>query len=163
MKPKLVATILFLAAPFGFAEELLFSQMEDGDRVEVTRKSTGCFHDTTSYYEIRKRDGACFFKELAITWSQGSPPEVVEKKTVGEIVLGEKDILGLDALLKFYRGEKKASSTTQVSLVVEYFEPRGRVKVEKLRDGSGGYGLGGRNDVVTFFDLAQRFQDAVKP
>jgi hypothetical protein len=46
-----------------------------------------------------------------------------------------------------------------VSLFIHYFEPSGLVKVEKLKDGSGGHGLDGKKSVVTFYALTKRFQN----
>ena len=143
---------------FAAAGELSFATMEDGDRVEVTHSSKGCFHDWTRYYEVRRRDGVLVFREYAITWKRGIPPTITEKKMLGDLVLTKNEIAGLDGFLRFYRGKKAATSTTQSSLLVEYFEGSKRVAVENLQDGSMGHGLDNRKDVVQFFELAARFQ-----
>ena len=154
---KLTLAVYFLATCFASAGPLWFTYMEDGDRVEVTEHSTGCFHNDVSYFEIEKRQGVYSFREYVVTWEKGIAPKILEKKAVGEITLELSDVERLDGLLGFYRGDKEASSTTVVSLVFEYFEPKGRVGIERLIDGSGGYGLEKRKDVITFQELAHRF------
>ncbi|WP_035609752.1 hypothetical protein [Haloferula sp. BvORR071] len=155
MKMALLLSYL-LSAAAALAGNLGFSQMDDGDRIEISEHSTGCFHDSTSYYEVTKANGSHLFREFAITWSKASPSKILEKKLIGETKLSATEIAGLDRLLGFYRGAKDVSSTTQVSLLVEYFEPDKLVKVERLSDSSGGYGLEERKDIVTLFALAQR-------
>ncbi len=154
-----VGLIAFLfVTGFAAAAELSFATMEDGDRVEVTHSSKGCFHDWTHYYEVSRQDGVSVFRQYAITWKKGIPPTIAEKKVMGELKLTKNEIDGLDGFLRFYRGKKEASSTTQSSLLVEYFEGSKRVGVENLHDGSMGYGLEKRKDVIQFFELAARFQ-----
>jgi len=148
----------FLPVAFVSAGELSFATMEDGDRVEITQSSIGCFHDTTDYYEVSKHAGDVVFTQYAITWQKGVQPKIVEKKVIGELKLTKIDIDGLDAFLRFYRGKKEASSTTQSSLLVEYYEGSKRVGFERLHDESMGHGLEERKDVIQFFQLAARFE-----
>ena len=148
-----VAGCLIFAASSAFAGNLLVSQMEDGDRIEVTEHSVGCFHDRMSYYEIQKSHGSYIAREYDIIWGNGNPPPLVDKRIIDSVVLNEKQVRGLDGLLKFYRGPKDASSTTVVSLLFEYYEGKKRVEVERLSDDTGGYGLDERKDVVTFNSL----------
>lgn len=156
---KVIGLIAFhITAVFAAGSELSFSTMEDGDRVEITHSSTGCFHDITLYYEISRRDGVSVFVQYAITWEKGIPPKIAEKKVIGELKLTKNEIEGLESFLRFYRGKKEAISTTQSSLIVEYFEGTRRVGVENIHDGSGGHGLENRKDVVQFFQLAARFR-----
>jgi hypothetical protein len=155
---KTLLILYFLTAISTFAAGLNFSRMEDGDRVEITLHSTGCFHNTISYYEVRKSGADSFFTEYAITWDKSVPKKVVEKKAVGELKLTKSDIDGLDALLGFYRGKREGSSTTQVSLLFEYYEKGTQIGVESLLDGSGGFGLEERKDLTSFRKLTERFQ-----
>jgi hypothetical protein len=154
---KLILASCFVAASISFAGDLGFSHMQNGDRIEVTEHSTGCFHNTICYYEVSRSDDIYSFRKYAITWANTFPRTILGKKALGNIILTKKDVAGLDGLLKFYRGKKEAASTTETSLLVEYYEPAGRVKIEKLYDGSGGHGLDNRDDVTTFFTLVQRF------
>lgn len=140
------------------AAALSFSTMEDGDRVEITYSSKGCFHDETLYYEVRRRDGLSVFIQYAITWEKGIQLKISEKKVLGELKLTNSDVAGLDGLLRFYRGKKESNSTTEDSMLVEYFEGAKQVGIKKLHDESGGYGLDTRKDVVRLFQLAARFQ-----
>lgn len=149
---------LYLTTGLAAAVELSFSTMEDGDRVEITHSSKGCFHDATLDYEVSRRNGVSVFVQYAITWEKGIPPKIAEKKVIGELKLTNQEINGLDGFLRFYRGKKEASSTTQSSLIVEYFDGTKRVGVENLHDGSMGHGLENRKDVVQFFELVARFQ-----
>lgn len=163
MKPRraslhVIGLIGFLFTTVFATAELSFATMEDGDRVEVTESSKGCFHDWTHYYEVSRQGGVAVFRQYAITWKKGIPPTIAEKRVVGELKLTKNEIAGLDGFLRFYRGKKKASSTTQSSLLVEYFEGSKRVGAENLHDESGGYGLENRKDVVQFYELAARFQ-----
>jgi len=152
-----IALIAFPAfVPKIMARELGFATMEDGDRVEITHASKGCFHDRTLYYEIRRTDGSSIFTQYAITWEKTSPPKIAEKRVVGEIKLTQSDISGLDALLVFFRGKKSGFSTTQDSLLVEYYEGSKRVGTEKLHDESGGHGLEKRKDIIQFSQLVVR-------
>jgi hypothetical protein len=155
-KALLAITLIFPV--LAQAGQLGFSTMEDGDRVEIISASKGCFHDTTAWYVIRRDKGACVLTEYKITWGKSGPPKIAEKKIVGELTLTKDDLVRLDGLLSFYRGKKEASSTTQDSLFIEYYEGERRVGGEKLQDESGGYGLEARKDVVTFFELTTRFQ-----
>jgi len=157
MKRILVA--YFLTSALAFSRDLWFSQMGNGDRVEVTLQATGCFHNTTSYFEIRKSRDLLSFREYAITWNKSSPPEILSKKMIGEVNLAETDIEGLDGLLKYYRDGKQGNSTSQVFLRIEYYESGALVKVEDLQDYSGNIELKDRKSVVTFFALAKRFQN----
>ncbi len=158
LRAALFVSSLFACAFSAAAADLSFATMEDGDRVEITHSSKGCFHDTTLYYEVSKRDGVSSFVQYAITWEKGATPKIVEKKILGELKLSKYQIDGLDAFLRFYRGKKEASSETSSSLLVEYFEGSKRVGVEHLHDGSMGHGLDEREDVVQFYQLAARFQ-----
>lgn len=155
---KTLLILYFLTALSAFAAGPSFSSMEDGDRVEITHHSTGCFHNIISYYEVRKTDGACFFTQYAITWDKKVPAQMVEKKVIGELRLGADDIAGLDGLLRYYRERKTSGSTTQVSVLVEYYEGGRQIKVERLEDGSGSVGLEKREDLVSLDELTARFQ-----
>src|SRR6188472_1192110 len=90
----------FLAASVCFAGDPGFSNMENGDRIEVTEHSTGCFHNTTSYYEVSKSSDSYSFSQYAITWANTFPRTILEKKPLGNIILTKKDVAGLDGLLK---------------------------------------------------------------
>jgi hypothetical protein len=149
--------IYLLTAISAFAADLNFSSMENGDRVEITLHSTGCFHNTTSYYEVKKSADTCLFTQYAITWDKSVPAKMAEKKAIGELQLTKADIDGLDGLLRFYRGKKDASSTTYVTILVEYYEGGRQIRVENLTDGSGGFGLDKRDDATSFRALTARF------
>lgn len=140
------------------AGELSFGAMKNADRIEVTHSSKGCFHDTILYYEVKRIDGVSVFTQYSIVWDKGIPSRIAEKKVLGELNLTKNEIDGFDAFLRFYRGKKNASSTTQSSLLIEYYEGSKRVGVEKLHDESGGYGLDSRKDVIQFFEVAARFR-----
>jgi hypothetical protein len=155
---KHLLVIYLLSIGTALSGGLLFSQMEAGDKIQLTEKSTGCFHDTTSYYEVRRSEEAWTFSEYAIVWDKVKRGKIREKNLVGELELTAKDISGLDGLLRFYRGKKKASSTTQVSLSVEFYEDGKLIKLERLTDGSGGYGLRERKDIVRFYELVRRIE-----
>lgn len=156
---KIALLSLLLATTFSFAGGLGFAVMENGDRIEATLHSTGCFHNSTYYYEVTKTDGTYQFREYKITWNKAGPPKMLTKKPLGTIKLTANEVAGLDKYLSFYRGKKEVSSTTQSSLLVEYFESGKRVKTEQLKDESGGHGLEQRKDIVTFYSLAARFEN----
>jgi len=151
---KLISAICLLFATCALGGDLYFSDMENGDRVEMTEHSFGCFHNWTHYYEVWRFDDSFLFSEYAITWDKNNPSQIVEKKNLGKMTLTAKDIKNLDALLKYYRGKKEGNSTTYTSLVVEFYEPDRRVKVENLEDGSGGMSLG--KDILSLYQLSQR-------
>ncbi|MBN8422843.1 MAG: hypothetical protein J0L73_28300 [Verrucomicrobia bacterium] len=152
---KTLLILYLLTSISTFAAELHFSDMEDGDRVEVTLHSTGCFHNSISYYEARKSRGTFFFTEYAITWDKKLPSQIAQKKVVAELQLAPKDIDALDGLLRYFRAKREGSSTTQISLLVEYYEGGRPVKVEQLYDGSGGYGDQNK-DMTAFYQLTSR-------
>lgn len=142
---------------------LLFSQMEVGDKVQVTKSSKGCFHNLTLYYEVSREEGAHTFTQYRITWDgEANLRKIVKKEVIGSIPISQKDVAGLDKLLGFYRADKNVYSTTQDSLVFEFRDRNGLVVTERLEDGSGGYGLDERNDVVTFAKLTERFPSEVE-
>ena len=64
-------TFLFLLPVFVRAGSPWFSRMEDGDRIEVTQHSQGCFHDNTTYCEVKRTKGSYLFTEYLITWKPG--------------------------------------------------------------------------------------------
>ncbi len=156
---KLALALHFLLMALFQARALDFSQMEDGDRIEVTLHSVGCFHDFTCYYEVRKDKDSHFFTEYAIKWKRSPVPEIEEKMAEGTLRLTPQEIIGLDALLGYYRGKKDGGSTTQVDLVVEFFERGRRVGLQKLYDQTGGLGLMNRKDLVTFNSLSRRLKE----
>jgi hypothetical protein len=155
---KLILATCFLAVTSAFPADLLVSHMQDGDRIEVTHHSAGCFGNQTSYFEVARSNASYAFTQYVITWETGIPPKIKEKKTVGTMVLTKQDVAGLDGLLMVYRGKQEVFSETRMSVLLEYYGPTGRVKVEKL-NGTGELGLGDRQDVVTFFALASRLQN----
>src|SRR5215217_8733713 len=106
---SILAACLLLVSP-AFAGGLLFSQMEDGDKVQVTESSTGCFHNTVSYYEVARKDAAYSFAIFKISWSEGaSPRKILKQEEVGRMPLSKDDVRRLDGMLKFYRGPKYSS------------------------------------------------------
>ena len=149
--------IYFLTAISAFAAELNFSRMENGDRVEITLHSTGCFHNTTSYYEVRKSADTCLFTQYAITWDKSVPAKMTEKKVVGELKLTKTDIDGLDNFLGYLRGKKETGGTTMHSFQVEYYEGGRRIRTENLWDESGGFDMRNRLDVISLKKLTARF------
>lgn len=153
---KHLLAFLFLLPVFARAGSPWFSRMEDGDRIELTQHSQGCFHDNTTYYEVKRTKGSYLFTEYLITWKPGPTPQIAEKKARGTLTLTAQEVAGLDALLEFFRGKKSVGSTTTVSLIVECHEAGRLVAVENLFDGSGGHGLDSRKDVTTFYALANR-------
>lgn len=156
---RILALVAFLSCvPNASAGELGIATMEDGDKVEITHTSVGCFHNETLFYEVRRSAGETIFTQYAITWEKANPTKIAEKKVLGEIKLTKSEVSGLDGLLRFFRGKKEANSTTQDSLLVEYYEGSKRVGTEKLQDESGGYGLEKRKDVVHLYRLAARFK-----
>lgn len=155
---KTLFILYFLTTLPALASVPSFATMENGDRVEITHHSTGCFHNIISYYEVRKVGTTCFFTQYAITWDKSVPPQMVEKKVIGELTLTADDIAGLDGLISYYRGRQSSSSTTQVYVLVEYYEGGRRIKVENLEDGSGSVGLEKREDLISLDELTARFQ-----
>jgi len=128
---------MWLMSATAFAEDLWFRQMEEGDRVEITYTSTGCFHHFTKYLELRKQDGVTFFTEYDIKWSEEDPTEIIEQKVLERVPLSRKDIRRLDRVLLHFRYPKKGTSTTMGSLTLEYYEPSGLIKTEKLHHSNG--------------------------
>ncbi|WP_395744540.1 hypothetical protein [Prosthecobacter sp.] len=159
MKTLLILCFLTVASAISaFAGELDFSSMENGDRVEITLHSTGCFHNITLWYEIKKSEDTCFFTQYAITWDHSVPAKMVEKKAIGKLNLTQSDITGLDELLRYYRGKKSIGSTTYDLLRVEYYEGGRLIKVEHLDDASGGAALREKPDALSFDTLTARFK-----
>jgi hypothetical protein len=78
-------------------------------------------------------------------------------KAVGEIVLTEADVRGLDNLLRYYRGKPGGGSTSHVFLLLEYYEGAKRVKVEMLEDGSGRLKIDEKDNLTDFSELKTRF------
>lgn len=156
---SILAAFLVLVSPVS-ADGLLFSQMKDGDKVEVTEQSTGCFHNTVSYYEVARKEGAYSFAILKITWSEGAAPHhIVKREEVGRMALSTDDVRRLDGMLEFYRGAKATGSTTELSLVFELKQADGVVKREKIRDDSGGpYTDKEKQKATTFEEMALRLK-----
>lgn len=149
---KKLLAIYFLTTLSAWAVEPNFTSIEKGDRIEITRRSHGCFHDTTFYYEVRKIADTCLFTEYAITWDKIKTGVMTEKMVIGRVQLTQKDLEDLDGFLRYYRGEKNGNSTTVNTLGVEYFEGGKRIKIENLKDESGSYGV----IEATFFELIKR-------
>lgn len=155
---RLLLLLCLLTSLQALAAGPSFASMEDGDRVEITHHSTGCFHNIISYYEVSKSAGTCVFTQYAITWDKSVPPKMLEKKVIGKTQLTAADIAGLDGLITYYRSRKTSSSTTQVTVMIEYYEGATRIKVENLEDGSGSIGLEKRDDLISLRELTARFQ-----
>ena len=156
---SILAACLFLVAPVS-AGDLLFSQMKDGDKVEVTEQSTGCFHNMVSYYEVARDSGSYSFAVHNITWSEGAAPHhIVKREEVGRMPLSADDVRRLDGMLEFYRGAKATGSTTELSLVFELRQADGVVKTEKIRDDSGGpYTDKEKQKATTFEEMRLRLE-----
>lgn len=153
---KTLILIYLLPAISAFAAELNFSSMENGDSVELTLHAKGCFQNSTRYYEVRKSDGTFFFTQYAITWDKSVPAKITDKKVIGELQLTKNDIDGLNSLLGYFRSKKETSTTTLISLQLEYYEGGRRIRVENLEDESGGFDLRIRKDVIIFHELTER-------
>ena len=155
---KKLLILYLLTAMSALAAQLNFSSMENGDRVEITLHAKGCFQDATSYYEVRKSDGTCSFTKYAITWDKSVPAKMTEKKVIGELQFTPGDIDGLDSLLGYFRSKKDTSTTTLISLQVEYYEGDRQIRFENLEDESGGFDLRMRKDVISFHELTERLR-----
>lgn len=141
-----------------FAGGLLFSQMENGDKVQVTAQSSGCFHNTVSYYQVSREEGGYTFTQYRILWGgTAGARKIVTKVVVGRISIGREDIAGLDGLLEYYRAEKNGASTSKESLAIQFRDRNGLVVTEKLVDHSGDLTLQKQEGVVTFHELTRRF------
>ncbi|MBN8422844.1 MAG: hypothetical protein J0L73_28305 [Verrucomicrobia bacterium] len=160
MKTLLLIITGLLTAFSTFAAELNFSSLENGDSVELTLHARGCFQNSTSWYEIRKSNGTCSLTKYAITWDKSVPAKIIEKKAIGELQLTQSDIAGLDSLLGYFRSKKQSSTTTLISLQLEYYEGGRRIRVENLEDESGGFDLRNRKDIVSFHELIERFHSS---
>ncbi len=154
MKHLLLA--FFTLATFASGSDLFFSQMENGDRVEITWDSEGCFHNDRFYYEISKSDGVTIFRKLNLSWDKTKPRPPLDRQVEVEEPLSIRDIKGLDLLLHYYRKKKDAVSTTQTWVLLEFFEGDQLVKREKITDNSGGPEFQEIKGLVTLSELARR-------
>ncbi|MCB1062043.1 MAG: hypothetical protein KDN20_03855 [Verrucomicrobiae bacterium] len=144
-----------------FGGNLRFSQMEENDGVEISYHSEGCFHHFTEYYEVKKSDGKFRFSQFELNFKVMDPiTREPQKRLLGQVLLSEADIKGLDKLLEYYRGPKNGGSTTSTTLLIEFIENGKKVQVEKIVDNSGGVDAESEGEILNFAEITLRFRSS---
>ena len=159
IRSLLLGCLLCLASAASVSAGLLVSQMEDGDRIEVTYWSRGCFHNSKHYYELSRQEGEVIFREYAFTPEPENPHGKARKNSLGEVKLTDEEIVGLDNLFVHYRTKKDVTSTTQVKVVLEFFEGEKLIKKEVINDGSGEYQAEDQPTFLRFYTLRKRIAE----
>ncbi|WP_162028842.1 MULTISPECIES: hypothetical protein [unclassified Lentimonas] len=114
-----------------------YSQMEEGDRIQLTFESTGCFHYQHDVYIFSRADGAV---EVTLTTSEEFNAESESAPLRGPIQLSAEQVKVLDEELRFIRKAHPSTksqvqdnvliirrggmsaSTTSSSLRIEFIE-----------------------------------------
>ena len=157
---KTILTAFLLLVSPAFAEELLFSQLKDGEKAQVKLRSSGCFHDVTYHFEVLRKNGIHRFVQYKTAWRFTKGGRAVRKKIIaGNVVLSSEDIAGLDKLLEYYRKEKSGWCTSRSQLHVLFRYGNGTGREETLTDYSGGTELGTPAGVLSFYQLMDRFPE----
>lgn len=105
---KLGLIILFAFTVTGFAADvpISFQHIPPGETIEVSFKSTGCFHDESFVFIFQGGEVKVYRMEAG--W----------RKPMGTATLSKSQLSGLDHLMNFYRERRPGGCTTSDRIVV---------------------------------------------
>ncbi|MGB0259435.1 MAG: hypothetical protein ACPGES_12350 [Coraliomargarita sp.] len=128
----------------------VYSQLEDGDQIDILLHSLGCFHNYHDRYLIQKADGVTEFSYYTADWSSENSEWNYE--VVGTMKLNARQIQLLDSELRRYREttpistkeevdgrwvverSRLSSSTTSTTLAIKYIEAGRLLGTELLQN-----------------------------
>ena len=142
-----------------------FAAMKDGDKIETTYWSTGCFHDRTYELTFAK---ASNITTVAITqvardniFSGGT-----NRAALGMVTLSKADIKGLDKLLTLYRKPQQGGCTTTDTITFTHERGGKTISKEKIEDGACVARIfntkKGKKEVVDLLDLISKTRFEMK-
>ncbi|MCP5550268.1 MAG: hypothetical protein H7A53_05180 [Akkermansiaceae bacterium] len=125
------AVFVFLTAACEMAGKppVSIAALPEGERLEVTYRSTGCFHNSVEV--LRFSGGKVTVFDVEEEWSEVEKAPVTKSHVrVGEKALTVEEKKGLDRLFEFYAGHHRGGCTTVDGIEVKHF--RGETLLETL-------------------------------
>ena len=141
--PAFISLFLFVlgaCTPSVNAEQKVasFSALPKGDELEVTFRTSGCFHFAA--YELTFRRSKDTNVSVTQIIYEGSPEREAITATnridLGQLSLSKSDLEGLDKLLRFYRNVPEGRCTTVEGISISQRHEGRTVATEKYVDGS---------------------------
>ena len=135
-----------LVAAFAFvgttvrAETLTLSALRPNEVIKIEFASSGCFHQSTSRYEIsRDTSGRIWFAASALIreWDK-QQKRMVDRgmSPIGKVALTAEEMVGVDSLLKFYRQKHPGGCTNVDEITLNYERDGVSIGSEEFRDAS---------------------------
>jgi hypothetical protein len=144
-----VLASLALAGSVLAAEPISFRKLPDGDTIEVTFQSFGCFHQAAHALDFARG------KEMTVDILSLVPPK--RGKALGKITVSDRDLAGLDRLMKFYRSKQPGGCTTVDTIGVVQKHDGKVVAEEKYTDST--CATYDKKDLTLFSALISRLGD----
>jgi hypothetical protein len=101
----------------------VFSELRPGDRISVRFGTIGCFHSGAYGFEFeRGTANTVRVSSLSRTWSAAKNAfRYHTPKPLGTLTLTQRDLSGLDRLIRFYRTHPNGACTTSDDIIIEHF------------------------------------------
>ena len=157
MGPLLLVNLLVLGLAVG-GEEISFRKLPAGDSIQVSFRSSGCFHQTAYEFDFQGgKDPAARVTAIEEKWDPKSRRQLPEgRKELGAVVLSDSDLAGLDRLLKFYRQPQPGGCTTIDHITVSQRRGGKVAATESFTDST--CATYDRKDLTLFTALARRLE-----
>jgi hypothetical protein len=112
-----------------------FSGLSKGDELSLTFTSSGCFHHNVYDFKFRRTDSLSVEIDFYPRDPADDRPGPGKKKRIGELILSEADIAGLDRMLEYYRAKPEGACTSVNEISLSRLSD-GKTTTEKLHDSS---------------------------
>jgi hypothetical protein len=135
---RVIVTVFFNLASTAavLAGSASLSQLQPGERLQVSYHSRGCFHDRK--YEIE------FERATSVT----------ARSSGHTVKLSPQEVAGLDKLFQFYRSRPRGGCTTEDEISISQFRGSQKISSEHYVDAScAAYQM---KDVTRFYDIAKK-------
>ncbi|MGJ8638254.1 MAG: hypothetical protein ACSHYA_02580 [Opitutaceae bacterium] len=154
---SLLICLFFTSCTLLSAQVPLFQKLAEGERVEVTFSSSGCFHNSTELFIFKGSTVEVY--QLASIWSEQTKESSAGKGTrLGELVLSSDDLKKLDKLFKFYTKPAFGGCTTVDTIKVEHYKEKDLLSTTDFQDGTcATYDM---KSLLTFGELRKRLAEA---
>jgi hypothetical protein len=141
----------------------VFSELRSGDRISVRFGTIGCFHSAAYGFDFERGTATSVrVSALSRTWSAAKNAfQYHSPKPLGTLSLTQRDLSGLDRLIRFYRTHPQGACTTSDDIIIEHFRSSlgpaaPPIALEHYLDLS--CAADDLPGVITFSALAQRLQ-----
>jgi hypothetical protein len=153
MKSQIAVFIIFAAGILQAKQQIDFINLQEGESINLTFESRGCFHHfiQTIVFTKRKVVNATLFKTDPVN----STPQLTKYVPVETLSLDETDLKKLNSLLRFYRTNKDSGCTTSDYICVKLLRDDQVILNEQYKDESGA--TYSRKDLLSIPTLLRRF------